>query len=284
MLICGEAFFMAMYKLTKAPRLFVAFVLLVVLGLSSPNFTQQAASADRFPEEGKVAKVVDGDTVVLSTGEKIRYLGINAPEVRVRRGRRWIYRRQPLGKEATAYNRELVSGKSVSLEYDKKMKDDYGRLLAYVKVGDLFVNGELVRQGLALVDVRKPNYRYQTTLLALQEEAREQCQGIWGAFLDHRVEADEAYRHIDTLSLVHGRIASVRFSKGKLMLIFGQGKQKGFTAIIFREHLQHFPLGSRSFSEFFCQRRANVYGFIKDMNGPTVVICAPTQIDLLEEP
>ncbi len=268
----------------KSQQLLIALVFILGIGLVIRTLPQGDVSADQFPSEGQVAEVIDGDTILLLSGEKIRYLGINAPEVRVRRGRRWVYRPQPFGKEATEYNRDLVSGKWISLEYDHKKKDNYGRLLAYVTVGDLFVNGEIVRRGLALVDVRRPNYRYQSNLLALQEEARAQCQGMWGAFSDCRIEADDAYRHIDEVGMVQGDITGVRFSRSRLMLSFGQQTRKGFTAIIYREHLKHFCCPTESILDFFRHKRANVYGFIKDLNGPAIVLCAPTQLDILEDP
>ena len=90
-------------------------------------------------KEFVVSRVIDGDTIELIDGIKIRYIGINTPEVN-----------QPGGKEATEANRALVEGEKVRLEYDVQQQDKYGRTLAYVSLEDgTFVNAELVKQGYA---------------------------------------------------------------------------------------------------------------------------------------
>lgn len=128
--------------------------------------------------EGTVVRVVDGDTVQVRIGdhvERVRYIGMDTPEVHhPRRGE------EPGGREATAVNRDLVLGRAVRLELDVRTRDRYGRLLAYVWVGDVMVNAELVRRGYAQVMTVPPNVRYQTLFLRLQREAREAGRGLWG--------------------------------------------------------------------------------------------------------
>jgi micrococcal nuclease len=127
--------------------------------------------------EGVVERVVDGDTIHVRLGarvEKVRYIGINTPEVHhPTKGE------EPGGREATEVNRRLVEGKRVRLELDVRERDRYGRLLAYVWVGDVMVNAELVRLGYAQVMTIPPNVRYQETLLKLQREARDAGRGLW---------------------------------------------------------------------------------------------------------
>jgi micrococcal nuclease len=127
--------------------------------------------------EGMVERVVDGDTIHVRLGarvEKVRYIGINTPEVHhPTKGE------EPGGREATEVNRRLVEGKRVRLELDVRERDRYGRLLAYVWVGDVMVNAELVRLGFAQVMTIPPNVRYQETLLKLQREARDAGRGLW---------------------------------------------------------------------------------------------------------
>src|SRR5438552_16349994 len=90
---------------------------------------------------------------------------------------------EPGGREATEANRRLVAGKRVRLETDVQARDRYGRLLAYVWVGDVMVNAELVRLGYAQVMTVPPNVRYQQLFLKLQREAREAGRGLWGITL-----------------------------------------------------------------------------------------------------
>ncbi len=116
----------------------------------------------------KVVRVVDGDTIELESGEKVRYIGINAPETG-----------QPFASSASALNSTLVLGKTVTLEFDVQTKDQYGRLLAYVYVDTVMVNTHIVQEGMAVIATFAPNVKYQDAILKAQQEARESCKGMW---------------------------------------------------------------------------------------------------------
>ena len=140
--------------------------------------TALPASSALAALDGPVIRVVDGDTIHVRIGarvEKVRYIGVNTPEVHhPRKGE------EPGGREAAEVNRRLVEGKTVRLELDVQERDRYGRLLAYVWVGDVMVNAELVRLGYAQVMTIPPNVRYQEIFVKLQREAREAGRGLWG--------------------------------------------------------------------------------------------------------
>jgi micrococcal nuclease len=123
-------------------------------------------------ETATVAKVVDGDTVTLSDGRRIRYIGINTPE-----------RGQPYYQEATEVNRQLVAGQAVQLEFDVETFDQYGRNLAYVWVGGVLVNREIIAQGFANAFTVPPNVRYEAELRRAEREAREAERGLWAGSL-----------------------------------------------------------------------------------------------------
>ena len=145
---------------------------------------------------GTVVYVVDGDTIHVRVGdriEKVRYIGVNAPEVphprdqpevrggHQRRRLRYLPDTAPGGEAARHINLELVAGRSVRLELDRGPRDDYGRLLAYVWVGDVMVNAELVRRGYAEVMSIPPDFTYRALFLRLQDEARAARRGLWGS-------------------------------------------------------------------------------------------------------
>lgn len=126
-----------------------------------------------------VAQVLDGDTVVLEDGRKVRLLGIDAPELE-KEGKPAEF----LAHKAKAALREWAQGKRVRLEYDELRYDRYGRTLAHLFLPDgTHLNRELVRQGLARVYVIPPNVRYRDELLAAQREAIQGPRGIWLAAL-----------------------------------------------------------------------------------------------------
>lgn len=121
-------------------------------------------------ETVSVTKVVDGDTVELSNGRRLRYIGINTPE-----------RDQPYYNEATALNRQLVEGKNVQLEFDLETFDQYGRSLAYVWANGVLINLEIVRQGFANGYTVPPNIRYEAEFRRAEQEAREAGRGLWAS-------------------------------------------------------------------------------------------------------
>lgn len=128
----------------------------------------------------KVARVVDGDTIVLDNGITIRYIGVDSPESH-----------DPtkpvefMSTEATEHNRRLVEGQDLHLEYDVERLDRYGRTLAYVYVDTLFVNADMVRSGCAKVLRIPPNTRYANYFVTCQHQAQEAGRGLWSSSAAH---------------------------------------------------------------------------------------------------
>jgi len=118
-----------------------------------------------------VLRVIDGDTIVVEIDgrrERVRYIGIDTPEMNDQR-EAIVARAQ----DATGANERLVGGKAVRLEFDVQRRDKYGRLLAYVWVGDTMVNEELVREGFAELLTIPPNVKYAERLAEAHRAARE---------------------------------------------------------------------------------------------------------------
>lgn len=121
-----------------------------------------------------VKRVIDGDTIELSTGEKVRYIGVNTPELSNRKKLIDCF-----AQEAAIVNKNLVEGKMVKLEKDVSNVDKYGRLLRYVYIDTIFVNDYLVRKGFAQVATYPPDVKYQKLFLASQKVARKEKIGLW---------------------------------------------------------------------------------------------------------
>ncbi|KKQ73708.1 MAG: WD40 domain protein beta Propeller [Candidatus Woesebacteria bacterium GW2011_GWB1_38_5b] len=124
----------------------------------------------------KVVNVVDGDTIKIETGETVRYIGIDTPEV--------VHPSKPIqcyGKEASQKNQELVEGKIVELERDISEKDKYGRLLRYIWIDNILVNEYLVREGYAQSSSYPPDIKYQDRFVEAQRLAREEQKGLWSS-------------------------------------------------------------------------------------------------------
>ena len=124
----------------------------------------------------KVSRVIDGDTIEIEGGQKVRYIGMDTPET--------VDPRKPVqcfGLEASKKNKELVEGKSVRLEKDITDRDLYKRLLRYVWVEGIFVNLELIKQGFANSATFPPDVKYQKEFFAAEKEAKENNRGLWSA-------------------------------------------------------------------------------------------------------
>jgi micrococcal nuclease len=119
--------------------------------------------------------VYDGDTAALTTGQVVRYLGIDAPEIG-HNGEKSEF----MALESKNYNLCTVGHSHVRLEFDEERKDHYGRLLAYVflESGEM-VNALMVKKGLAFVLINKPNTKYLPLLLDCQRKAMSEKVGLW---------------------------------------------------------------------------------------------------------
>ena len=145
--------------------------------LPAPLPAQEALRDNKLSDGSvKVTRVIDGDTIEIEGGERVRYIGIDTPET--------VDPRKPVqcfGVEASKKNKELVEGQEVRLEKDVTDRDKYNRLLRYVWVGDIFINLELVKQGFAQSYSYPPDIKYQNHFIEAQREAREATKGLWGA-------------------------------------------------------------------------------------------------------
>lgn len=159
----------------------VLLLLLVAVVLLRPWESWDELGQDETPQSASVVvtRVVDGDTVEVDLGgetEDVRYIGVDTPET-VKPG-------EPVecfGTQASNFNHRLVEGRRVRLVFGVEHRDHYGRLLAYVYLGERFVNAELIRRGLAETLTIPPNDRYAELLERLEIAAARAGRGLWGA-------------------------------------------------------------------------------------------------------
>ena len=223
-----------------------------------------------------VLQVIDGDTCVLDDHRKIRYLGVDAPE-----------KGDSHAEESTQANNNLVGGKKVRLRFGKPAQDRDGRLLAYVFVGKMCINQELVRQGHAYV--RRPvAAEYKESFLKAQEEACQAGRGIWAKASD---------RHL-AIAAVHAKPGQGTNNslKDEYILIENRGKKElnctGWTVSDESHRRYLFPrftlpaggkvtlrtgLGKNSAAELFWGSRTSIWNdhgdtiFINDAKGNLIL-------------
>ncbi|CAN2042870.1 micrococcal nuclease [Candidatus Magnetomoraceae bacterium gMMP-15] len=124
---------------------------------------------------GYVKYISDGDTIILRNGKKIRYIGINTPEIAHRNKKG-----EPYGQAAKKFNKKLVNGKKVFIIFDSNKFDQYGRILGYIFLKDgTFINARMIEEGYAYCLYYFPNIKHSNIFLKLQRKAMSQKKGIW---------------------------------------------------------------------------------------------------------
>lgn len=122
-----------------------------------------------------VKRVIDGDTIELASGERVRYIGVDTPE----KNSPYVSK-QCFAEEASRYNQSLVEGKNIRLTQDVSAHDKYGRLLAYVYLENgTFLNENLVSNGYAFSSAYPPDVHQENILDQAQEYARSHNIGLW---------------------------------------------------------------------------------------------------------
>lgn len=151
---------MPIKKPLKIAILLISF-LLIFSGISS---------AGQF----RVIQVLDGDTIILENGERVRLIGVDTTE-----------KSHPLkpveyfSEEATQFTKQLLEGKEVRLEYDKEKRGKYGRLLAYIYLMDgTLVNAEIIKQGYGFAYTKYP-FKFIDSFVSLEKEAENKKRGYW---------------------------------------------------------------------------------------------------------
>lgn len=165
---------------------------LIIAAVSYLLFRHTAQTENRAePQDNRlfcVSRVVDGDTLKLSDGRKVRLIGVDTPELHysekllrdAERSKSDIKTIQALGKIASDFTKDLCQNKMVRLEFDVQKNDRYGRLLAYAYLEDgTFINAKILEEGYGSVMTIPPNIKYSERFLRLEKTARNMHKGLW---------------------------------------------------------------------------------------------------------
>lgn len=231
-----------------------------------------------------VSKVINGDTVVLENGFVVRLVGIQTPELAYAPEKT----AEPLALEAKAQLEALVYGQPVSYYYGGKRMDRYGRILAHLVVmpehGQAFwVQGTMVRNGLARAYSFADNRHCVKPLLELESQARQDAQQIWGhsqyAVLS-AIDTDKLTQLTGTFQLVEGVVRSVKITKKWIFLNFGENWKDDFTLSVRSRNFKNFTDKGQKLAAFEGQK-IRVRGWLDTFNGPAIALTHEEQIENL---
>jgi endonuclease YncB( thermonuclease family) len=247
-------------------------------------------------EQARAVEIVDGDTLVLDNGRQVRFTGIQAPKLPLGRAN---FKAWPLAGEAHSALSALALDGSVALRHGGSREDRHGRILAHLFVvdaegGEVWLQHEMLRRGLARVYTFRDNRACAAELLAVEREAREARRGIWAdPFYAVRAADDTAMleRLHGGFELVEGVVVSAAVVRGRIYLNFGEDWQDDFTVTVAPGDARLFLddriwgelLGQNSNPSGLAGRRVRVRGWLGRYNGPEITLTHPEQIELLDE-
>jgi endonuclease YncB( thermonuclease family) len=236
-------------------------------------------------EPARVAAVIDGDTVALDRAvdgaREVRLVGIQAPKLPL--GRKG-FTAWPLAEDARAGLSEIALGREVRLTTSGRPGDRHGRLLAHLERVDdgLWLQGEMLRRGLARVYTFADNRARAAAMLALEADARAGGRGIWGnGYYRIRDGARLAESDIGSFQLVEGTVLRAERVKDRVYLNFGRDHRSDFTITVAARTLSAFAEAGIAVLDLE-SRRVRVRGWIDSFGGPVIEATHPEQIELLE--
>ena len=260
--------------------------LVIWLAIAAWALWQAVAAAQANPtaslqpgEAGRVASIVDGDTLMLEDGREIRLVGIQAPKLPLGRAG---FKPWPLAAEAKTFLAELTLGKEVAVAFGGRRGDRHGRVLAHLVVEGRWVQGAILEAGMARVYSFADNRRLVAEMLALERQARTARRGIWGLRFYRTRTAEDAGRWLGGFELVEGRVLAVGLVRRRAYLNFGADWRSDFTIALDPETRRLFEAEGIDLKAYE-GRRLRVRGWLKSRNGPMIEVTHPEQIELLEE-
>lgn len=226
----------------------------------------------------------DGD-LQLTDGRQAVLAGIALPRrpLTLPAGAPW-----PIGDTATAAISALTGSAPLHLYRAERAEDRYGRLLVHAVTADgRWLQGALLRQGLARVATTPDSRAAALPMLAIEAEARQAGRGLWAisAFAVH--QSGDAPALMDSVQVVEGVVGSARLVKGNLYLHLGKDWRQNLTVRIPRAVLAQCedvpPLATLiGKPEGWHGRRIRVRGWIERAKGPSIEVSHPEQIEMLD--
>jgi len=255
--------------------------------LAAIGFVLGAAGALAADVEGRLAPggaaavvgIVDGDTVVLDDGRQVRLVGIQAPKLPL--GRKGFVA-WPLAEAARRAVADLIEGQTVRLAFGGVRMDRHHRVLAHLFREDgLWVQGEMLRRGLARVYTFPDNRALAGAMYAEEGAAQAARAGIWSDPFYAVRRPDGLAREIGTFQVIEGRVLAATRSRERVYLNFGPDWRSDFTVAVAVRDLALFDAAGMTPTSL-AGRLLRVRGWLREWNGPMIEATHPEQIELLD--
>ncbi|MFO7819984.1 MAG: thermonuclease family protein [Halanaerobacter sp.] len=264
----------------KICLVFIVLSLLVVF--NSPFITASGLLSKQELKDlnrAEVVQVIDGDTVKLETGESVRLIGLDTPELNPPTGPIEYY-----GLQAKKFTKDKLLGQRVYLEYGAEKFDEYDRTLAYIYLADgTLFNAQLLEEGYAQLLAIAPNLKYLDYFKKEVKTARRNKRGLWqrrnlGLPIISWQEADD---YMGEEVIVTGEVVATYDTGEVTFLNFARNYDETFSAVIFASAEHKFAVEAE---DYFLDQQVWIRGEVKEHQGvPEIIIKEPTQIKSGEE-
>ena len=233
-------------------------------------------------ETGLVTEVVNGDTLFLDNGLKVRLSAIQAPKLPLGRPG---FKTWPLAENAKDALSQMAYRKNVQLFYGGKERDRYDRALAQAFIGtqdDLWIQEEMLRQGWARVYTWPDTWQNSDRLYAAEREARNANRGIWAHdyYEIRSPDPNNLAQDVDSFQIVEGIVTSVADIRGRIYLNFGADYKTDFTIAIEKNDRKRFKSTSYDLKEL-AGATVRIRGWVELTNGPIIWLDHPERLEVL---
>ncbi|MBL1419636.1 MAG: thermonuclease family protein [Alphaproteobacteria bacterium] len=234
----------------------------------------------------KIIQVVDGDTVILSSGKQVRMVGTQAPKLTLNRKN---FIDWPLADTAKIELENIVLGKQVTLKYGGLKTDRHRRILAHLFIKgdngqDIWLQEHMLKQGLARTYSFKDNRSCITELLTAENSARVTNKNIWAHEyynIIHATDLKTLDQKHGTYQLIEGKLLKFEYRYGQLYFNFGQNYRTDFTINVPKRHRMAFAQSNLDFKNMV-GKTIRVRGWLEKRGGPMIEATHPEQLEFLD--
>ncbi len=237
-------------------------------------------------EIGHVKSIVDGDTLFLDNGLKVRLSAMQAPKLPLGRPG---FEKWPMADESKAALTELAKGKKVQLYYGGLKRDRYDRALAQVYLldadgkQDIWLQEAMIKQGMGRVYTWPDTWQDSKKLYLAEQSARAADLGIWNDpyYKVRSPDANALSQDLDSFQIIEGLVVKSAFVKDRIFLNFGSDYRTDFTVIVDKPDIKKFENKDYSLKDL-SGTWVRVRGWVEFSNGPAIYLDHPERLEVLK--
>lgn len=234
----------------------------------------------------KIVEVVDGDTVILSSGKQVRMVGTQAPKLALNRKN---FIDWPMADIAKQELETIALGRTAKLKYGGRKIDRHHRILAHLFVKndageEVWLQEYMLKTGLARTYSFKDNRSCITQLLTAEATARSALKNIWGHEYYQIIDATDLKRLNEkhgTYQVIEGELRKFEHLYGQLYFNFGANYRTDFTINVGKANRMAFAQTGIDFKSLI-GKKIRVRGWLEKRGGPMIEATHPEQIEFLD--